>query len=158
MRRSIGSGAVRSDRRAVSTVLGYVLSLTISAILVSGLLLAAGAFVEDERDRVARSELEVIGQRMAADLAGVDRLVDRSGSSTELERVLRLPDAAGGAPYSVEVSGSPPAYEIALRLADSGVTVRVEFRSRTAIDAGGSIPGGDVRISYDGGGIKVEAA
>ena len=51
------------DDRAVSTTLGYVLSLAIASILISGLMLATAGFVEGQREQVIRSELEVVGDR-----------------------------------------------------------------------------------------------
>lgn len=38
----------RSTARGVSTALSYVLTLTITVVLVSGLMVAAGGFVSDE--------------------------------------------------------------------------------------------------------------
>ncbi|MFC7028484.1 hypothetical protein ACFQH8_15745 [Halomicroarcula sp. GCM10025710] len=64
----------KQDDRAVSTALGYVLTLSIASLLVTGLIIAGSGFVEDRREQVVREELTVIGQQIGADLARADRL------------------------------------------------------------------------------------
>ena len=74
-----------TDDRAVSATLGYVLVIGITTILISGLFLAAGGFVENQHERAIRAELEVVGNRLAADIAAVDRLALAAGSSGETQ-------------------------------------------------------------------------
>ncbi|RLM31390.1 hypothetical protein DVK01_21550, partial [Haloarcula sp. Atlit-120R] len=64
----------RSTARGVSTALSYVLTLTITVVLVSGLMVAAGGFVSDEHARVTETELDVMGNRLAAGIESVDRV------------------------------------------------------------------------------------
>ncbi|WP_231751450.1 hypothetical protein [Halogeometricum sp. CBA1124] len=50
----------READRGVSTTLGYVLTLSITAVLVSVLLVGTGQYVDDQRSQVAERELSVL--------------------------------------------------------------------------------------------------
>lgn len=142
-----------TDTRAVSTTLGYVLMLGISMLLITGLVTAAGTYVENQREQVVRSELTVIGEQLSADLAAVDRLARTWG--TDREAVTRqLPSDVAGKTYTVEVVNPGPAGSgsyLALTTSDPEVTVTVmvDLELDTTI-AGGSVDGGAVEIVYDG--------
>ena len=60
--------------RGVSTILGYSLNLVVATLVVKGVLIAAGSLVESQRDQAARAELNVVGERLVADLETADRL------------------------------------------------------------------------------------
>lgn len=77
---------IRSDR-GMSAALGYILTLSITTILISGLFITAGSVVDTQRQQATTQELTVHGERLAADLMTVDRLA-RTGSAVELERDL----------------------------------------------------------------------
>lgn len=150
------TGAGRSDR-AVSTALGYTLTLAITAVLISGLFVTAGSVVDSQRERATTDELTVHGERLAADLMTVDRL-SRSGEAVALER--ELPTAVGGGSYSIEVveeaDENETSQRIELRSArhDEGVSVRF-VTQRDVIVESGSVAGGTVVIGFDGGAIEV---
>lgn len=151
------TGVSRSDR-AVSTALGYTLTLAITAVLISGLFVTAGSIVDTQREQATSGELAVHGERLAADLMTVDRL-SRSGEAVELER--ELPTAVGGGSYSVGVvEGSDGSGEVTQRIELRGDrldgTVSVRFATeRDVIVESGSIAGGTVVIGFDGGAIEV---
>lgn len=142
-----------SDDRAVSTTLGYVLTLGISMLLITGLVTAAGTYVENQREQVVRSELTVIGEQLSSDLGAVDRLARTWGTDREI--VTRyLPNDVAGKTYTVEVvNPGPPGSGSYLELTTSDpevtVTVKVDLELDTTI-AGGSVDGGAVEIVYDG--------
>ncbi|MCO8267657.1 DUF7266 family protein [Haloferax prahovense] len=136
----------RSTDRGVSTALGYVLTLSITVVLISGLLVAAGGFVSDERERVTETELDVVGNRLAAGIESVDRIGAAPGES-RVEATVRLPPRVAGTTYTIEVvSGSPN--ELVLTSTDPEVTVRVPVKTETSL-AASRADGGDVVISYD---------
>ena len=60
----------RSDR-GQSVPLGYALSIGITTLLVIALVFTAGGYVEDQRERVVRTELGVVGQQLASDVSAV---------------------------------------------------------------------------------------
>jgi hypothetical protein len=138
------------DDRAVSTTLGYVLALAISSLLVSGLLVAGGSFVDDERQRVTTDELEVLGGQLAEGYHDADRLASTSGATNASVRVT-LTDRAAGSGYTVTVversspSDEPYHYDLVFEsnAADASATVTI----RTAHEvAETSVSGGPVVV------------
>lgn len=134
------------DSRAVSTTLGFVLTLTITTILISGIMVAAGGFVSSEHERVTETELEVIGQRLAANLEAADRVVASSGDETvtDVETRLELPNRVAGTTYRITVEPN----ELVLQSVDPEVTVRIHVETATDLKPG-SVDAGDVTVTYD---------
>lgn len=128
------------DDRAVSTAVGYVLTLATTALLVSGLLIAAGGLVDDQRERAARTELGVYGQRIAAGVADADRLAATTDASGTARVRVPLPERAAGGGYAVVVrnvsasgDGPPYAYRIDLRSDAAGANVTVAVRTHAPL-------------------------
>ena len=152
MRRRAGRRFGRDDR-GVSTALGYVLNLTVATLVVTGLLVASGGIVEDQREQTIRSELRVVGQQFAADLAAADELAAtaESGDTVRIER--QLPQEVAGRTYSIDVvepgPGQPCPGEACLVLSAAGSdpTVEVALALETPV-AASSATGGRVRIRY----------
>ncbi|WP_396613008.1 hypothetical protein ACH9L7_07020 [Haloferax sp. S1W] len=143
--------------RAASTTLGYVLTLTITTILISGLMVAAGGFVADERERVTRTELEVVGQRLAANIEAGDRVAAATDDQTtvSVSSRLELPSQVAGTTYRITIDPDASGRShLVLESADPKVTVRVPFVNQTQI-ASGSVDGGDVLVEYDGTRLEV---
>ena len=143
----------RIDDRGVSSALGYVLTLGISAVLISGLLLAGGNFTEVQREEVTHSELEVVGQRLALHVASADRAAMTVGPDGHLSVRTDLPDRVAGTGYRIEITEvSPPgdgqgSYAILLSTRTPDITVSVTVRTTTPLN-GTSVDGGPVRIVY----------
>lgn len=144
----------RESDRGVSTTLGYVLTLVITAVLVSGLLVGTGQYVDGQRERVVDRELSVLGERIAARTADADRMV-RAGDGAEAVRVrVDLPRTVAGGSYRIEVSdspgvtGTPAAHDITLT--SGGGSQSVTVRVRTGIDVEtGTLAGGNLVVAYD---------
>ena len=134
------------ESRAVSTTLSYTLTLAISAILVSGLLLAGGSYVDDRREAVVEDELTVIGQQLAAGMERADRLVVAGNSPSVVNVNQELPNRVTGSGYRVALDSSESA--ITLESTDSDISVTVGFVSQTAI-SDSTADGGTVQIHYD---------
>lgn len=140
------------ESRAVSVTINYILTLAISAVLVTGLLIAGGTFVEDSRERVIESELEVIGIHLASNVEQVDRMVNASESGQ--------PDAAWvnetfqrqvtGSVYLVELDDGNPSH-LVLNASDVDVSVRVNVTVQTDIDDDAVVTGGSISVYYDEG-------
>jgi hypothetical protein len=148
--RTVVGRQFRGDDRAVSTALGYVLSLAIASILISGLMIAAGGFVEGEREQVIRSELEVVGQTLIADVEGADRLA--SAVDGEVRVRSTLPRRVGSSAYTIEIADGPMASEpiYVLTLSAASVDVSVQLRLVTNTDvATGTVQGGELVVDYD---------
>lgn len=142
--------------RAVSVTVNYVLTLAITALLLSGLLVAAGGLVESQSERAIRSELDVLGQHLAADIESADRLATvASGESAEVRIETDLPTHVAGRSYRIAVGES----ELELRTADPDVSVTVPFTTTNDIEER-TIRGGDLRTEWSGdsGTLEVERA
>jgi hypothetical protein len=140
------------DDRAVSVTVGYVLTLAISSLLLSGLVIAGGSFVESEREAAARGELTVVGERVAADLMTVDRLVATAESPAALtvDRTADLPDRVSGVGYRITVSAAGRDGTVTLESDRVGVVVEVPFRASAGVDVEtATVDGGELRIRWD---------
>ncbi|WP_363465778.1 DUF7266 family protein [Halogeometricum borinquense] len=138
--------------RGVSTTLGYVLTLSITAVLVSGLLIGTGQYVDDQRRQVADRELSVLSERIAARTADIDRMA-RAGDGTNEVRVrIDLPRTVAGEPYRIEVSEptvtTPRTHDITLTTGQTDQSVTVSLRTGLDIEAE-SLSGGNLVVVYN---------
>ncbi|SFR50213.1 MULTISPECIES: DUF7266 family protein [Halorubrum] len=144
-------GSEGSDR-AVSVTVGYVMTLAISTLLLSGLFVAGGSFVETQRERAAQGELTVVGERIAADVGTVDRLAASASSREELtvNRSLTLPNRAAGTGYRIRVTASGTEGTIALESGQTDASVAVPFRTSEGVAVRNvTVDGGDLLIFWD---------
>ena len=143
-----------SRTRAVSTTLGYVLTLAIAALLVTGLIAAGGDYVETERDKVVRDELTVIGQQLAADVERADRLVRAAETSGAVTVRLNqtFTDTVTGTTYRISLDPSGPSVVVDSLKPD--ITVTTPVRTETPL-RDTTVGGGPVQVVYDGGRLEV---
>lgn len=148
------------DDRAVSTVVGYILTLGITAVLITGLLTAGGDFVGDQRHGTIRDEMQVLGQQLASDLSAADRLVRAGGTEVSVTR--DLPDEVTGVGYLVTIedsSAGPNVVDITLRTTDPKVSVTVSVYLDTDVGASGGTTltrnGGDLVVELNGDHLEV---
>lgn len=137
--------------RAVSTVLGYTLTLGISSLLIIGLLVATGGFAADHRQETIRDELRVLGQQLASDLSAVDRLV-RAGDDANASIRRQLPGRVTGLDYRIEIDS---AGTVILTTSDPDVTVEIPVVTRTSLEDS-TISGGSLVIAYDSANDRLE--
>lgn len=143
---------VMRDDRAVSTTIGYAITLGIASILITGLLIAGGGFLQDQREQTTRTELEVIGEQISADIASADRLSASGVDSVNISR--DLPERVTGSAYTVELhneSGTPRRTYLELTAADPRLTVRVDVATHEAGLRNATVDGGAIEVSYDAG-------
>ncbi|WP_135851367.1 DUF7266 family protein [Halorussus salinus] len=149
------SGARRfgDDTRSVSITVNYALNLVVATLLVGGVLTATGGMVQDRRESAVRTELSVVGERVAADLMAADRLaeVGTAGPGTDptVSLSVTLPERVGGTRYDVSIRTSPAV--IVLQSDTPEVTVRVGFHHDTPVEET-TVRGGDLRIELAGDG------
>lgn len=148
----VPGASLADDDRGVSTTLGYTLTLSITAVLVAGLLTAGGGLIEDQRNTVAADELSVSGQQLAAGFENADRLAATTDNGTVRVNVW-LPEAIAGGGYELTIrneSNPPdqPALATIVASADGvEVTQNISFRTENPA-ANRTVPGGPVTISY----------
>jgi hypothetical protein len=141
--------------RAVSVTLGYVLALAISTLLVTGLVVAGGGFVEDQREQVIQQELNVIGQHLASNLEKADRLASSgSGSSTVVAINQTFSSQVTGTTYNVGLveadptAGEPAQIELSSARPEVSTTVNVTTLQAT-VDGDSATNGGAISVQYD---------
>lgn len=142
--------------RGVSTALGYVLSLAIVTVLIAGIFTGGTGLVEDQREQVIRSELKVLGNRLAADVTTVDRLaIQHPNASVRLEEP--LPTAVAGRSYRIRVDHLAGSDTVSITLSTQRpeVTVTVEVANGTAV-AESVVAGGPLALTYDGTAVVIE--
>lgn len=136
------------DDRAVSTTLGYVLSLGIASLLITGLMLAGGGFVENQREQVIRSELEVVGETLIADVEGADRLASAVDGDVRVKST--LPRRVGSSAYTIDITDEPTSGVYEVTLSAAAVDVSVSLRLVTSTDlATSGVDGGELVVVYD---------
>lgn len=142
--------------RGVSTAVGYSLTLGISSLLIVGLLVSAGGFVDDRRQSTVRQELSVIGQQVAADLNGADRMVRADGSVVTVRS--SLPTEVTGVRYRIEVvPDAGGGATLRLSTDTPRVTVEVGVRTTNTVDAA-AFDGGNVVVRWTGSDLEVSRA
>lgn len=141
------------DSRGVSTVLGYVLTVGISSLLIIGLLVATGGFVDTQRQETIRDEMEVIGQQLAGDLSAADRMATVGGKNVTIRR--EIPSEVTGVTYQVDIQSSGTTTDITLSTNNPDVQVSLTVRTRTTVDSS-TVTGGPLVITYDGTDLEVE--
>jgi hypothetical protein len=136
------------DNRAVSTTIGYVLTLGISTLLITGLLIAGGSFLEDHRDETTRTELTVVGQQIAGLVTSADGLA-KSSTVGRFNTTRSLPSSVSGSSYVVRIRNvAPDEYEFELE-ADNGVSETVRVTTQTTVVVPRNVVGGDLRVHYN---------
>ena len=156
-----GSQTSKTDR-AVSITVNYVLVLGITAVLISGLLVGAGGYVQDQRENVVREELSVVAEQLAAGIDDADRLArahDRSvvDDSRTVRIGVDLPTRVAGESYRIEVRtvstpGEQPArHGLTLRSSSTRVSVTLSISTVVGMK-NGSVGGGQVIVRLDTGG------
>jgi len=143
--------SVRVGDRGVSTTVNYILGLSIMFLLTTGLFIAGGDFVDDQRDRAIRSELQVVGQQVANDVARVSRSVEGAGipPTGTVSVTQQVPGKVAGTTYAIEVESSPTNSRLLLSTENPDITVIVDLVDRPGIDyVNSTLDGGTYRIVY----------
>jgi len=145
----------RPGERGQSTTLDYTLALAVAAVVATVLFAAAGNFVADQRERVVRTELGVIGQQLADEVVAADRLA-RAGDDTETLVVnATMPQQVAGTSYTVTVAEGGGTHWLNLSSDRPEVSVTTQIRTETDV-ATGSLKGGSVDIVYDPAADRLE--
>ena len=165
-RRRRDAVACGGSDRAVSVTVNYVISLSLTAILISGMLVAGGSFLEDRRESVTRGEFDVLGEQLAAGISQADTLA--ATGAEELRVAVHLPDTAAGSSYLVRVTevsppddpptaGEPGEYVLSFASPATDLTRNVTVRTVLPLTET-EVPGGRIVIVLRGDGAGAELA
>lgn len=137
------------DERGLTVPINYLLLVGIMALLSAGLLVSTASFVDDQQERTIRTELQVVGNRVAADLSAADRLAVTVSGSGGVETEIDLPGQVAGSTYRIDITSvGGERYLVTLTSTEPDVSVSIPVRSRTPIAANG-LDGDDLRVTYD---------
>lgn len=132
--------------RGVSVALNYTLSIAIAAVLLTAMLFSTGDIVENRQQEVYLEELEVIGNRIAANIMAADRLAQTNPDAVHVN--MTSPNVVGGADYNVKIEPGPDGSELVLTSRRPDLEVRVSVLNTTPLKP----------ASLDGGGIHIYQA
>lgn len=133
--------------RGVSTTVNYTMTLGITTLLVVGLLVATGTYVEGHQERTERMGLTVVGQQLVGSLSAADSLAQSMEGGGDFTLARDLPESVARKSYSVTITQvGARRYDVTLETDDVDVTVSVT--TRTDVEDV-EFTGGDVEITYD---------
>lgn len=133
--------------RGVSVTLNYVILFAIAAVVLVGVATVSGSMISGQVEDGVTNELEVTGERLAADIQDTERLVNASDASeTELTVTTTLPVHVSGERYDISVLDSG---ELRLEAPDPGISVQIPVAADRLVSTDGTIRGGTVQLTYD---------
>ncbi|WP_418284943.1 DUF7266 family protein [Halorubrum sp. DTA46] len=141
--------ALRTDDRAVSVTVGYVLTLAIGAVVLSGVVIGVSGVIDSQTDRTVRGDLAVVGQTTVANLESADRLAraaesDRDGYGEVTVSIdVDLPTRVAGIPYRIVIDENA----VTLRTDNPDASVTVSHAADLDVTRT-SVRGGPLRITY----------
>jgi hypothetical protein len=152
-----------TDQRGASITVTHVLTIAITAILVSGLLLAAGTFLDNQRERAVEQNIRVVGERLGDEFVQVDSMMADGGREVRV-RTIHL-NRLGDQRYTVRLvhegpAGCPDARPVTdaclvLNTTAPETGYIVELRNRSRVEPS-SASGGNIRFVTDSGRISIE--
>lgn len=135
----------RTDR-GVSFTVGYVLTVAIAVVLITGVVVSVGQVVADQRSETIRSGASVVGDQTAAAVMEVDRLA-RHGGASNVSIALRLPDRLAGQPYTVSLRGNDTDSFVVVRTEEPSVSVSTPLTNSTHLEET-TVTGEDIRVVH----------
>lgn len=145
-----GTAAARGDARdrGVSTTLSYVLTLGITTLLLTGLVTATAGYVEDQRERIVRTELQIVGQQVAATIENADHVGEPTGGG-EVELTRQLPRQIARTGYQIDVNGSADEVVVSASVRDGEVRVVAPVNVDPSHNLTSStVQGGPIRVTF----------
>lgn len=136
------------DTRAVSPAVTQALTIGITTLLVTGLLLSGGAFLESEQENIARQGLIDIGAGISSDIVRLDQFEPASGSQS-IAFTSTYPDRVAGEGYRVHLTPGTSESTIYINSTTSDLSTQVRFRNTTAV-CERRVTGGTIAVAYDG--------
>jgi hypothetical protein len=143
------------NTRGVSVTLNFALSLLIAGLLLSMVMMATKSLVDSQKDQTVRSELRVIGEKVASSLMTADRLAESGASSVTV--FVDASNRAGSVGYEIRINATAAGSELILEPNREFSEVHIDFRNSTEI-ATDVVNGGDMEIVLtDAGRLEVNS-
>lgn len=146
-----GVGRIGDDQRGISSQLSAVLTLGITTVLVAGLIIGVTTGVERQERQSVEQQLSTIGERIATEITGVDRLVYTSPNATislETTHAMRI----SGSQYTVRVVDDPSTCQrdacLEMGTRSPSTTVSVPFSTEAPVEPT-TVAGGPLVVTYN---------
>lgn len=141
--------------RAVSVPVNYTMSVMIVTVMLSGLILATSDQLQSQQERTAELEIDVLTNRVAADLTAADRLARSTENTTDDEVAVRssLPHTVAGMSYTVRINGTEieagEAYHVTVEIETTrhGIIEQASLKTGTPVEDA-FFGGGDYVVEY----------
>lgn len=150
------------DDRAVSVAVTHVLTVGITAVLISGLLLGSSSLLETQQERSAENALTTIGERLGGEITSLNHSTS-AGETASINTSHQRQVA--GSQYSVTLLESGcSAYPlidtspcVVLESQGEDVTVAIPLSESIDVAHDVTVTGGPIEIVYDGNEITVRS-
>ena len=141
---------LRDDNRGVVEGVSIVASIAI-LLLFSGAIIGSLQVTSQGSEIAQRNQITFEGQKVAGELAKVDRLVRSSNSNGQIGRHISLSDRIGNRQYQIttvtEGDGDP---KLILQTVDEELKVTIPYGTRTTVEET-TVQGGDIYIVRNAG-------
>ena len=138
---------MRGDTRAVSPAVTQALTIGITTLLVTGLLLSGGAFIDERQEDITRQGLVDIGSGVASDLVRLDQF-ETAGVTGTVAFTSDYPDRVAGQGYRVHLDPGPDRTRVYINSTGSNLSTQVRFANTTNV-CERRVSGGTMVFAYD---------
>lgn len=122
--------------RAASIAITHTLTIAITAMLITGLLLSTGGFLERQQNRVARQQMHDITGDVTSLIHGADQL-NETGKTVSVTLDPSYPETITGNTYTLALvpdPGDPTSGTLYLNMSRSGLSVEQKISTRTTLN------------------------
>jgi len=140
-----------TDDRSVSIAVNHVLTIGITATLLTTLLLGMGGLLDSERERAATESLSTVGERLSGEISSVDRMKNETSDNVTIRSNYQR--TVSGSTYTIELLDSGcdgPLVEdvdecLLLSAHQENVDVYVPVKTDTPVE-NSSVSGGPIKV------------
>ncbi|WP_436908105.1 DUF7266 family protein [Halosimplex marinum] len=142
---------IRRDERALSSALSYALIVVLTVSLTAGLVFGTSSMIGEQREQVARDQVDAVGERLASTIMTVDRLNATEPRPASAAVIREFPRRLGGVQYRIKtVETDSNRWRLYVETRDIAInqSFTVRLRSGAALEDT-TINGGPLRVYYD---------
>jgi len=152
---------IRNDTRAVSIAITHALTLSITAVLITGLLIGAGGLLDSQESRAARDSLSEIGSDTVSHINSLDDL-NATGEQVNVSVTPEYPDRVVGEAYTINITNDKAAHpfegtEYALVVRSDALSAPIWYPLQTTVelDEQSEVQGGEFTICHESGEVRL---
>lgn len=127
------STSFRNDTRATSFTIGYTIDVAITMIVITGVIVGVSGFIADQQHKAVQQQTDVISDRVASAVSGVDDVGSVDGRTNASMQVY-APDSIVTGQYTIGIRGDGNAKYIAVHDKTLDITARTPIQTDAAIE------------------------